>query len=167
MKIIYADGSSLGNPGKAGFGIVFINTEKRLVWEFGGRVEKATNNQMELLGLATALEKIAHLKNCNVEVRLDSEYVIKGTTEWVKGWVKKGWKNSQKKDVVNRELWEQIIAAKKVLEDNGVYLSFKHVYGHTGEKWNERVDEIAKGFAGSKDLKLRSNSEIQDFEMPA
>lgn len=186
MKIIYADGSSLGNPGEAGFGVVALDSERKKVWEFGEYLGKKTNNQAELLACIfvlkiilksslkkeTVAEKDARKQNENTgnlrenkvkqindkkyEIRLDSQYVIKGATMWTKGWVKNNWLNSQKKPVENKELWEQILYLKNEIENNDIKILWSHVYGHKGEIWNERVDEIARSFAAQNELKLRT-----------
>ncbi len=169
MKIIYCDGSSLGNPGRGGWGVVALDTEKKLFWEYGERVELATNNQMELSACIFALKLIIkssennlqneHIalnkqKQITYELRLDSKYVIQGTTEWMNGWVKNNWKNSQKKPVLNKELWQEILELKNEIESRKIKLIWTHVYGHTGEKWNERVDEIARKLAAKGNINL-------------
>lgn len=171
MKIIYADGSSLGNPGKAGMGVVALDTERKKVWEYGENLGRKTNNQAELSACIFLLQLIlksgnkekkemdkigkTHQTEQKFEVRLDSQYVIKGATIWSKGWVKNGWMNSQKKPVENKELWEQIVYLKEECEALGIKILWSHVYGHTGEIWNERVDEIARSFASEKEPILR------------
>ena len=176
MKIIYCDGSSLGNPGPAGWAVVAIDSHTKKVWEWGGREDRATNNQMELTATIVALEKILNshrkdLKNLDevseenykpirdessvFELRLDSKYVLQGATEWMAGWIKNGWKNSQKKQVLNKNLWLQVSRLLDKIKQEGISLRWAHVYGHTGEIWNERCDEIAKSFASKKAVKLR------------
>ncbi len=163
MKIIYCDGSSLGNPGRAGFGVVAIDTNKKLLWEFGEAVKIATNNQMELAACIYALKIILKSNTQNpddlnqkkYELRLDSKYVIQGATEWHKGWIKNGWKNSQKKDVANKEMWQELIGLTYELSSNKIEVKWTHVYGHTGETWNERCDEIARGLAAGEEVTLR------------
>jgi ribonuclease HI len=165
MKIIYCDGSSLGNPGRGGWGVVAIDTEKKLFWEYGGNADNATNNQMELSACIFALKLIlksadngatkTNAKELKYELRLDSKYVIQGTTEWMSGWVKNGWKNSQKKTVLNKELWQEILLLKKEIEKKKIKIIWTHVYGHTGVEWNEKVDTIAKAFASKENIDLR------------
>jgi ribonuclease HI len=170
MKIIYCDGSSLGNPGRGGWGVVAIDTEKKLVWEYGEKADVATNNQMELSACIFALKLILkssenlpaqnHIalnkqKPVSYELRLDSKYVIQGVTEWMSGWVKNSWKNSQKKPVLNKELWQEILQLKNKIDAKKVKLIWTHVYGHSGEEWNERVDEIARYVAAGEKIILR------------
>lgn len=159
MKIIYCDGSSLGNPGRGGFGIVAIDTSKKLFWEYGGSFNHVTNNQMELEALIFSLKLILksfgknHSDN-KFEIRLDSKYVIQSVTEWLPTWVKNDWKNSEKKQVLNKDRFEVILHLLSEVKKNGIIITYTHVYGHTGEEWNERVDSIAKDFAMKKDRQL-------------
>lgn len=165
-KIIYCDGSSLGNPGPAGYGVVAIDTEKKLFWEYGGGAKLATNNQMELAACIFALKLVLKSaenqknNNSNFELRLDSKYVIQGSTEWMKNWKKNNWKNTQKKDVLNKNEWLIISDLLEKIKEEKINLKWTHVYGHTGEKWNERVDEIAKSFAGGGNRKLASGEKF-------
>lgn len=155
MKItIYTDGSSRGNPGPGGWAaIVITDTE---VIELGGNEKVTTNNRMELMG---TIEGLKHVNNTwleevdgdasihMVEVCTDSEYVKKGMTEWIKGWIQKGWKTSTKKDVLNKDLWEQLLHEEQRLKKLGVSLTWKYVRGHAGVPGNERADTIATSCA--------------------
>lgn len=160
MKIIYCDGSSLGNPGLGGYGVVAIDTEKKLAWEYGKGYKHATNNQMELQATIFGLKLIDKSEGENFEMRLDSKYVIQGATDWIKGWVANNWKNSQKKEVLNKELWQEILELMKSVKSQNKKIKWTHVYGHTGEKWNERVDEIAKAHANGVYKKLENPYKI-------
>lgn len=162
-KIVYADGSSLGNPGKGGWAFLVMDVARNLIWEFGGREDGVTNNQMELRAMLESLLQLHKSKHIGeVEFRLDSQYVIKGVTEWSKGWVKNGWKTANKKDVLNKDLWVKILEAKHYLEAKGFEIKFTHVFGHTGERWNERVDEIAKSMAEKLKIDLKAGERILD-----
>ena len=87
---------------------------------------------------------IAHSSELRtVEVCTDSEYVRKGITEWISGWVKKGWKTSTKKDVLNKDLWEQLLHEETRLKNNGIHVLWTYVPGHAGVPGNERADSIA------------------------
>ena len=106
--IIYTDGAAKGNPGRAGWGAIFLVSDK--VIEIGGGVEHATNNQMELTAPIKALK---HIKNKftnikHIEIISDSKYVILGITEWIFDWQKNNWRNANRKPVLNRELWEEL-----------------------------------------------------------
>lgn len=159
--IIYTDGSSLGNPGESGWGSIFLVGKK--VMEIGGYQKDATNNQMELEAILKSFEKLVekNISNYSVEIFSDSKYCIQGITEWIFSWKKNSWKNSAKKPVKNKEYWEKIDNAKRFLEMENK-IKFIHVKAHNGEKFNERVDDIARGMAESKgkDFKLFAG----DFE---
>lgn len=148
--IIYTDGAAKGNPGRAGWGAVFLVNDK--VIEIGGGVEHATNNQMEL---TAPIEALKHIKNKfsnhkNIEIVSDSKYVILGITEWVYSWMKNGWRNAAKKPVVNRELWEELYELTEELKPKWSY-----VKGHNGHEYNERADVIATSFADGEPVELR------------
>ncbi len=152
--IIYTDGSARGNPGKAGWGTVFLKDDKVFL-EMGGRSDHATNNQMEL---TSAIEGLKHLKKLfprqglgklEIEIFADSKYVILGSTEWIPNWIKNNWRNSAKKPVLNRELWEELYKLTEEFKPKWHY-----VKGHNGDKWNDRADEIATSFADNEPVKL-------------
>lgn len=148
MKItIYTDGSSRGNPGPGGWATIIL-TEDEVV-ELGGREDMTTNNRMELMGAIVGLREIdnRHASATHVEVCTDSEYVRKGITEWISGWVKKGWKTSTKKDVLNKDLWEMLLHEETRLKNSGVHVTWKYVPGHAGVAGNERADVIATACA--------------------
>jgi len=132
---IFSDGACSGNPGPGGWGTL-------LCWdghckELSGFEPETTNNRMEL---TAAIEGLAALKRpCRVRLTTDSEYVKKGITEWIDGWVRRGWKNSQKKDVANRDLWERLLA-----ESRRHQVEWCWVRGHAGHPENERCDELAR-----------------------
>lgn len=137
---IYTDGSSLGNPGPGGWGIVVIENEK-IVDEFGGFDKDTTNNKMELKAAIEALKYInKKYKNKNVAIFVDSNYVLLGITSWVKNWEKNGWRTAGKKEVLNQDLWKELILLSSNKEN---IISWKKVKGHFGEVYNERADEIA------------------------
>ncbi len=158
--IIYTDGAAKGNPGKAGWGAVFLMGDK--VFEIGGGVEHATNNQMEL---TAPIEALKYIKKNNlsqpspgqervkgeVEIVSDSKYVILGITEWIFNWQKNNWRNAAKKPVVNRELWEELYALTQELKPKWTY-----VKGHNEDKYNDRADLIATSFAEGEPVELKN-----------
>ena len=95
-----------------------------------------TNNRMELMGVITALEALK--VSCKVNVTTDSSYVVKGMTEWINDWIKRGWKNSQRKDVMNKDLWQRLL---KAAEPH--VITWCWVKGHNGHAENERCDILA------------------------
>lgn len=156
MKIeIWTDGSSRGNPGPGGWGSIILTPYE--VIELGGRENMTTNNRMELQGTIHGLAEIGHEAK-TIEVCTDSQYVKKGITEWIGGWIKNNWKNSQKKDVLNRDLWEALKKEVDRLEKGGVKVTFKYVKGHAGIALNERADVIATSLADNSSIELYRGS---------
>ena len=131
---IYADGACSGNPGVGGFGAILRTREEYK--ELSGYEELTTNNRMELMGVIAALETLSI--PCRVRITTDSNYVVKGMTEWIGSWIRKNWKNSQKKDVLNRDLWERLLTASSAHDAEWVWIR-----GHTGHPENERCDQLA------------------------
>jgi ribonuclease HI len=149
---IYTDGACSGNPGPGGWGVViyFADDSRH---ELGGAAAQTTNNRMEMQAAIAALEFIAQLPPTPIPLFTDSEYVLKGITEWIKGWKRRGWKNSQGKPVLNQDLWE-------ILDQlNAPNVQWRHVRGHAGIDGNERCDLIARGFSTGKPPDLAQ----QDF----
>ena len=132
---IFTDGACTGNPGPGGWGTIlrFGGHEK----ELSGYDPETTNNRMELIGAIAGLEALT--RPCRVRVTTDSEYVKKGMTEWIEGWVKRGWKNTQKKPVANRDLWERLL---ELADQHQV--EWHWVRGHDGHAENERCDALAR-----------------------
>jgi ribonuclease HI len=153
---IYTDGAAKGNPGKAGWGAVFLIGDT--VYELGGRVDHATNNQMELTAPIEALKYTKKLcvrqdltqEDLSIEIVSDSKYVILGITEWIFNWQKNNWRNAAKKPVVNKELWEELYELTQELKPKWSY-----VKGHNGHEHNERADLIATSFAEGESVALR------------
>ena len=146
---IFTDGSSRGNPGPGGWGAIVVSDATAK--ELGGREEMTTNNRMELLGAIESLNSVD--SKSAIVLYSDSQYVIKGMTEWIEGWQKKGWKNSQKKPVLNRDLWERLIEAAA-----GKNIEWTYVKGHAENPGNNRCDEIATSFADNEPTKLYDGS---------
>ncbi len=140
---IYCDGSAIGNPGSGGWGAVVADRAR--VKEVGGHNTHTTNNRMEL---TAAIQSLKSLKTkAIVTMHTDSQYVINGITKWVHGWARNNWQTSQKTEVLNKDLWQELV---KVVEKHTV--TWKHVRAHTGIALNERVDMIANGFARREDV---------------
>lgn len=168
--IIFSDGSSRGNPGPGGWGAIVMQKlnitpssivksatvqeyqkEEIHVTELGGGENHTTNNRMELTGAIKALSSLGSLASKSEEIILntDSSYVINGITKWIYGWQKNGWKNSGKEDVVNRDLWQELIKVS-----SGKKIKWNHIDGHSGIPGNERCDEIATSFADNEKIEL-------------
>ncbi len=136
--LIFCDGACSGNPGRGGWGVICVFPQG-LVREYAGGDAATTNNRMEL---RASIEGIRHLREARAPLQLftDSTYVIKGITQWVHGWRRNGWRTAEGKDVLNRELWEEL---SRVTRDHGFPVHWNYVRGHAGIPGNERVDEIA------------------------
>lgn len=143
---IFTDGSSRGNPGPGGWGAIITNIKR--VLEIGGGESDTTNNRMELTAIIRALQ-VVKVTNKKITVYTDSQYAINGITKWVKNWQANGWVTKAKKDVSNKDLWEEFIDVTEPL-----CVSFKHVEGHVGIVGNERSDTIATAFASETDIIL-------------
>jgi len=104
----------------------------------GGETE-TTNNRMEMMAAIKALEAIKPGYKGTVTLWTDSTYVLKGITEWIHGWKKRGWKKSDKKPVINKDLWQQLDALNSERD-----ITWKWVKGHAGIEGNERADELAR-----------------------
>ena len=130
-KIIF---SYSGNPGVGGFGAILRTPNKEL--EVSGCEGHTTNNRMELMGVIRAIEALK--TPCRVRVTTDSTYVVKGMTEWIAGWQKNNWRNSQKKAVLNQDLWQRLLQAAAPHEIEWIWIK-----GHTGHPENERCDTLA------------------------
>jgi ribonuclease HI len=139
---IYTDGACKGNPGPGGWGVL-LQGEGGVHKELFGGEPDTTNNRMEMTAVIEALKALK--RPCNVLLYLDSEYVRKGITEWIKGWKARGWKTADKKPVKNMELWQQL---DDLVEHGGHKITWRWVKGHNGDPGNERADELAnKGVA--------------------
>lgn len=132
---MYTDGACSGNPGPGGFGLILeYNGVKK---EFSEGYRQTTNNRMELLAVISGLEKLKEL--CEVTVYSDSKYVVDAVNKgWVYGWEENDWRKSDKKPVLNVDLWEHLLA---LMEEHEV--SFVWVEGHAGHPENERCDKLA------------------------
>lgn len=147
---LYSDGSARGNPdGPGGYGTILQYTDSngRLhEREYSQGYVKTTNNRMELMGVITGLEALT--KPCNVEVFSDSKYVTEAfNSKWIDNWVKNNWRKSDKKPVLNKDLWIRLLRA--VGNHNVV---FNWIKGHDGHPENERCDELAVNAALSDNL---------------
>jgi ribonuclease HI len=153
--IIYTDGASSGNPGPGGWGAVV--KRDGLVKELGGPEDNTTNNRMEMSAAIGALS--ATEVGDQIKLYTDSQYLINGITAWVFGWMKNNWLTKDKKDVLNKDLWQKLQELTKDRKVNWIA-----VKGHAGVALNNRVDEIAVAFsqsikAGSDEPELFFGSE--------
>lgn len=133
---LFTDGACSGNPGPGGWGVVLRYGDHER--ELHGGERATTNNKMELTavieGLAALTRPMPH-----VHVFSDSTYVLKGISEWMKGWKRNGWKTSAKQPVKNAELWQRLDAE---VQRHGE-VEWNWVKGHNGHPENERADKLA------------------------
>ncbi len=142
--VIFTDGACSGNPGPGGWAAV-VAEQTGTVTELGGRAEETTNNRMEMLATIKALEFVQKKKGA-IAFYTDSTYVIRGITQWVWGWKKRGWKNAEGNEVLNRDLWEWLFSL--VMERKGDdKIEWNYSRGHVGTPGNERCDEIAVAYS--------------------
>ena len=134
---IFTDGACSGNPGPGGWGAIlrYGKIEK----ELSGGALQTTNNQMEMLAVIEALKLLKEA--CDITLTTDSQYVVRGMTEWLQGWQAKGWKTTSKKAVANQELWQKLAE----LSSHHI-IHWKWVKGHAGHPENERCDCLARQF---------------------
>ena len=132
--IIYTDGACRGNPGPGGWGVILNYKGKNK--ELYGAEKHTTNNRMELMAAIQALESLT--RPCSVQLNSDSIYVLKGITDWMPNWKKRGWKTAAKTPVKNEDLWRRLDVAitKHKVE-------WKWVKGHSGDTGNDRADVLA------------------------
>ncbi len=133
--IAYTDGSCVGNPGPGGWGVHVELLDGRVI-EAGGGDLRTTNNRMELRAAIEALRLTAD--EPSVTIVTDSQYVRRGVLEWLKGWLRNGWRTADRKPVKNAELWQELLDAARPHR-----IDWRWVKGHAGHAENERADKLA------------------------
>ena len=134
--IIYTDGACSGNPGPGGWGSILMMGENKK--EISGGKKDTTNNVMELTAVIEALKLLK--RPCKVDLYSDSAYVVNAFLQnWILGWIKNGWRNSNKEEVKNKELWQELLSLTKIHD-----VTFHKVKGHADNEYNNRCDELAR-----------------------
>lgn len=134
--LLFTDGACIGNPGPGGWAYILREVDGNTQREASGGEAKTTNNRMELTAV---IEGLSALKGpSDVELCSDSEYVLKGISEWLEGWIQRGWRTASKKPVQNDDLWQQI---DELIHVHNVDVAWTR--GHTGHPENERCDQMA------------------------
>jgi ribonuclease HI len=140
---IFTDGSAIGNPGHGGFGIVILRRndageifKRREISGFAAEI--TTNSRMEMTAVCVAIESLGAVTDEPITVYCDANLIPKAMNGWLAGWKAKGWKKSDGKDVLNRDLWERLERAVA-----GRNVTFEWVRGHNGSEHNERADKLA------------------------
>jgi len=132
---IFTDGACSGNPGVGGYGAILRYKGQQK--EISGFEPETTNNRMELMAVIRALESLN--RSCRVCVVTDSKYVVKGITEWIHNWKRNSWKTAGKKDVLNKDLWQNLLGLTENYD-----ITWQWVRGHSGHAENEQCDCLAR-----------------------
>lgn len=134
--ILFTDGACAGNPGPGGWAYVLKHPASGKRREGSGGEPHTTNNRMELLAVIRGLEALKLAMT--VDLYSDSQYVLKGLSEWLNGWKRAGWKTADRKPVKNQDLWQRLDV---LIQTHAV--RFHWVRGHSGHPDNERCDALA------------------------
>lgn len=138
--LIATDGACKGNPGRGGWAAILRwgDVEKIL----SGAEPHTTNNRMEMTAALRALEALK--RPANITLQTDSRYLMDGMTKWMPGWKRNGWRNAQKKPVLNADLWMDLDRAAGQHQ-----IHWEWVRGHNGHPLNERADQLANEAVGN------------------
>ncbi len=136
--ILFTDGACSGNPGPGGWAAILKHPETGKEKKLSGGDPQTTNNRMELTGAIEGLKALKADRRWRVHLVSDSEYVIRGLTEWIEGWIAKNWKRGKAGPVKNEDLWKELHALTQLHD-----MTYEHVYGHSGHPENEECDRLA------------------------
>ena len=155
--LIYTDGACSGIPGPGGYGSII--TDFKSVTELGQHYPQTTNNRMELQAVLSALQFVLMTYQTaeSLQIFTDSVYVIRGATQWLFGWKKRGWKTADNKDVTNQDLWQimdQLLY--QISQKYNLKIKWSFIRGHKGIAGNERCDEIGVAFSKRNSMELFS-----------
>jgi len=144
--VLFTDGACSGNPGPGGWAYILRHAASGKTKKAAGSNPRTTNNQMELMAVIEGLKALSN--SANVTVVSDSQYVIKGMTEWLPGWIRNDWmrgRGRKKEPVKNVEFWKALMDAA-----DRHHVTYEYVAGHAGHPENEECDRMA--VAASKKL---------------
>jgi len=147
---IYTDGACSGNPGPGGWSGIIKHDHISII---SGFEQTSTNNRMELSATINSIESIK--KSIEINLFTDSKYVKNGITLWIKNWINNGWKNSQKKEVANKDLWMQLLELENTRKVNWFW-----VQGHSNSKLNNLADKYAV-----LSMKEQTNYRIENYNI--
>ena len=139
--ILYTDGACSGNPGPGGWAAILKHPATGSVKKLSGGEPDTTNNRMEMMAVIEGLRSLTSTQRCAVRLVSDSEYVIKGLTQWIKGWIANDWRRGKKPGsppVKNVDLWQTLHELAQRFD-----MTYQHVRGHTGHPENEECDRLA------------------------
>ncbi len=132
---MYTDGACSGNPGPGGYACIILYKGRTKILR--GGEEETTNNRMEMSAVISGLQALN--ERCSVLIHSDSKYIIDSIEKgWLEGWIRNNWVKSDKKPVLNVDLWQKL---SELMEKHEV--TFEWVKGHAGDKYNEMCDSIA------------------------
>ena len=137
---IFTDGACSGNPGPGGWAAVLVMGPHRK--EISGGRTVTTNNIMELSAAIQGLRQLK--KSCRVRIYSDSQYLVKGMSEWMGGWLRRNWKTAGGSPVANRDLWEELNRLNKVHEVVWTWIPAHHNDPLSSHPENARCDELAR-----------------------
>jgi ribonuclease HI len=141
----YSDGSCFPNPGPGAHAAVILIPGRDPVEVVSPVRRNSTNNIEELSGPLlihqTLIARFATLPIASLLIRSDSQYLVKGMTEWVDGWVRKGWLRGKARPVLNRDVWEALLDMRRFYRE----IRFEWVRGHNGDRHNEVCDKLCSG----------------------
>ncbi|MEI6603509.1 MAG: ribonuclease HI [Clostridia bacterium] len=162
MLRLITDGACEGNPGPGGWAAILVHETE--VEELGGFESQTTNNRMELRAAIEGLRRVSHSEA--VQVITDSQYLLRGITEWLPAWKKRNWRTSNGNTVENRDLWEELDGL------TGGNVSWEWVHGHAGHPENERVDQIAQAYSKRQripptKLRIAEPSPVYEIDPPS
>ncbi len=140
---IYTDGACSGNPGMGGYCAILSYKENQKT--ISGFEMTTTNNRMELMAIIEGLKALK--EPCSVQIYSDSSYCVNAfNNHWIESWESNGWRTSDKKDVKNKELWQELLKLIKIHK-----VTFIKVKGHADNELNNMCDKIAR-----KEIELHS-----------
>ena len=145
---IFTDGGCKGNPGPGVYGCIIRGDGN--VLELKGSHPQTTNNIMEMTAAIVALKELS--QPYQVTLTTDSQYLVKGMTEWIHNWIKKGWLTASRQPVKNKELWQKLHSLSKKHKITWIW-----VKGHAGHPENERCDQLANEAMDSIECEFADN----------
>ena len=159
-KIFYTDGSSKGNPGPGGYGVVEYDIKSNIIfYTYSEYFKNVTNNQMELKAILHVIKLAAADKENFYLVYSDSAYAVNSINTWMYGWARNGWINSKKKPVENLDLIQEIYSYLEFPMKN---FDLRKINGHSGHLGNELADALATGNMKKKE-KLKYRYSIGEY----
>ena len=159
--IIYGDGACSGNPGPGGYGAIVLFPDRSVI-ELADQASQTTNNRMEILAVLDSflliLKSPLLASAQRIQVFTDSVYLIRGATQWMFGWKKKGWKSATNEMIANPDLWKRMDLTLNSLKQKNseLKIEWNFVKGHSGILGNERCDQIAVAMSKNDGVDLYS-----------